>query len=377
MKNNIRLCILGLVLLLALPAPLLLADELTEAIEDAERIQQQQQQMEGQLQGLTVKADEMEKTITELSSQITQAERDLNVKEVAYTKALKDVDDVTLAVAQKQQAVEARQQTLRNRSRSSYESGTVTYLEVFFQASSISDFLTRLEYINRVIENDRDILNGVRTEKAELERQKQLLIEKAAEAERLKQEAEAARRYLATSRQAQQTALNENQRDQDELMEEIEQLEKDSKELEAKIRDLQRSNLNGVVGSITTWPTPGCTYITSPFSMRVHPLTGVYKQHTGTDIGAANKSKIVAAGTGTVILASWYGAYGNAVIIDHGNGLSTLYGHMSSFAVQEGNTVVAGQVIGYVGSTGYSTGPHLHFEVRVDGTPQDPMNYYR
>ena len=109
--------------------------------------------------------------------------------------------------------------------------------------------------------------------------------------------------------------------------------------------------------------------------MRVHPVTGVYKLHTGIDIPATTGTPIRAAESGQVITASYQGAYGNCVIIDHGNGYSTLYGHQSSIAVSVGDTVTRGQTIGYVGSTGYSTGPHLHFEIRVNGSPQDPLNY--
>jgi murein DD-endopeptidase MepM/ murein hydrolase activator NlpD len=372
-KKVIALC---LVLGLILPGAAA-AGELDEAIREAQEIYRQQDQVEGQIKNLTVKATEMEKMLQELNSKISQAEKDLSARESAYLSAVREVEDIRAAAEQKQKDLEARQEALRNRSRAAYEDGGVSYLSVVFQSASISDFLSRLEYMDRMIGNDQKILDDVRTQKAELETQKTALESKMAEAEKLKQEAAAAKSYLSASQAQQQSALQENQRDKDELMEQMEQLEKDSKELEAKIRDLQRQNMSGVVGSITTWPTPGYAYITSPFEIRKHPITGVVKQHTGVDIGAANRSKILAAGAGTVILASWYGAYGNAVIVDHGNGVSTLYGHMSSLGAQVGQTVVAGQIIGYVGSTGYSTGPHLHFEIRIDGTPTDPMPYFR
>jgi murein DD-endopeptidase MepM/ murein hydrolase activator NlpD len=367
----------ALLLGLILPGAAGASDELNETIREAQENYRQQTQIEGQLKNLTVKEQEMETKLRDLNSRITQATSDLAAKESAYLTATRAVDDIRTAVTQKQAELEARQEALRDRSRAAYEDGGVSYLAVVFQSASISDFLTRLEYMDRVIGNDQDLLDGVRTQKAELEAQKLTLETKMAEAEKLKQEAAAAKSYLDASRSQQQEALKENQQDQDQLMEQMDRLEKDSKELEAKIRELQRQNLSGVVGDITTWPTPGYTYITSPFAIRKHPITGVVKQHTGADIGAANRSKILAAGSGTVILSSWYGAYGNAVIIDHGNGVSTLYGHMSSINAKVDQTVVAGQVIGYVGSTGYSTGPHLHFEIRINGSPVDPMPYFR
>ena len=121
------------------------------------------------------------------------------------------------------------------------------------------------------------------------------------------------------------------------------------------------------------WPVSGP--VTSPFGWRIHPILGYKKFHTGIDIGVGYGTPIHAADSGTVIYATWMGGYGNVIIIDHGDGLSTLYAHQSSLAVGTGARVTRGQMIGYVGSTGFSTGPHLHFEVRVNGNPVDPMGY--
>ena len=121
------------------------------------------------------------------------------------------------------------------------------------------------------------------------------------------------------------------------------------------------------------WPVSGP--VTSPFGWRIHPILGYRKFHTGIDIGVGYGVPIHAADSGTVIYATWMGGYGNVIIIDHGNGLSTLYAHQSSLAVGTGAHVTRGQTVGYVGSTGFSTGPHLHFEVRVNGNPVDPMGY--
>jgi murein DD-endopeptidase MepM/ murein hydrolase activator NlpD len=121
------------------------------------------------------------------------------------------------------------------------------------------------------------------------------------------------------------------------------------------------------------WPVNGT--VTSGYGYRIHPILGKRILHTGIDIAAASGTSIWAADGGTVIYATWVSGYGNTVAIDHGGGISTLYAHQSSMAVSYGQKVKKGQVVGYVGSTGYSTGPHLHFEVRVNGTPVDPMGY--
>ena len=129
------------------------------------------------------------------------------------------------------------------------------------------------------------------------------------------------------------------------------------------------------IGGVMAWPVPGHTLITSPYSMRVHPITGVYKLHTGVDISAPIGADFIATADGVVTKANYNGAYGNMVMIDHGGGISTLYAHGSEILVQVGQVVKRGEPVLKVGSTGYSTGPHAHFEVRINGVPTNPMDY--
>ncbi|MBE3035267.1 MAG: M23 family metallopeptidase [Actinobacteria bacterium] len=135
------------------------------------------------------------------------------------------------------------------------------------------------------------------------------------------------------------------------------------------------SSGSGVGTGDMMWPVNGP--IMSPFGYRIHPILGYRKLHTGIDFGVGYGTPIHASDSGTVIYATWMSGYGNVIIIDHGRGISTLYAHQSSLAVGNGARVSRGQVVGYVGSTGFSTGPHLHFEVRVNGNPVDPMGYLR
>ncbi len=152
---------------------------------------------------------------------------------------------------------------------------------------------------------------------------------------------------------------------------EIAQLEADSIAIGEEIKRLARSD--GDNPGFLQWPVSGS--VSSGFGYRVHPISGSRKLHTGLDISAGSGTTIYAAGTGTVIWADWYGGYGRTVIVDHGGGLTTLYAHQSSINVSVGSSVNGTSVVGYVGSTGYSTGPHLHFETREWGSPVNPMNY--
>lgn len=363
-----------LTLLLVLVFPVT-ADDLNDAIRKQQEILNQQSRAEGQLKNLTTKAQQMEKQIQQLTKQVSVAETDLEKKENAYGKAQQDVVVIQGEVKEKEKELTGRQDALRKRVRSIYEDGQVSYLEVIFQSTDISDFISRIEYLGCLVENDQNILADIRTQKQQLDNKKEQLVAKMNEAAKLKEEAEAAKTFLASSKSKKEVALAENEKDQEEVLIQIEKLEKDSKALESKIRELQKNN-KGLNGSISVWPTPSCKYITSAYGYRSHPLTHKRSLHTGVDIGASYGAKITATGSGIVIYSGWYGAYGNAVIIDHGNGLSSLYGHMSSRAVAVNKEVVPGQVVGYVGSTGWSTGPHLHFEVRKDGVPVNPMTYF-
>ena len=154
------------------------------------------------------------------------------------------------------------------------------------------------------------------------------------------------------------------------------ELEENSRQLEAMIRKMQGGDDSEALGTgVYTWPTPGYTNITSAYGMRFHPILKTRKMHTGVDIGAPMSATIVAADSGKVIHAGWMGGYGQVLVVDHGNGISTLYAHQSAFLVSNGQTVNRGDPIGKVGSTGWSTGPHLHFEVRINGSYTDPMPY--
>ncbi len=372
--SRTKILIISVLLIFFLVLPVS-ADDLNEAIRKQQELMKQQGSAENQLKNLTTKAQQIDKQIQQLTKQITAAEIDLDNKEKAYIVCQQEVVMIQQEVDAKQEELEGRQDTLRKRVRSIYEEGQVSYLDVIFQSTDVSDFISRIEYLGCLVENDQKILDDIRVQKKNLDEKKEQLIAKKDEAERLKEQAEAARVYLDNSKAKKEVALAENKKDQEALLIQIEKLEKDSKELEAKIRELQKKN-KGIKGSVGVWPTPGYNYITSPYGYRVHPITRQNKLHTGVDIGAPYGAKIISAGAGIVIYSGWYGAYGNAVIIDHGNDLSTLYGHMSSRSVKTNQEILPGQTIGYVGSTGWSTGPHLHFEVRKDGVPTNPMAYY-
>lgn len=248
-----------------------------------------------------------------------------------------------------------------------------------------SDLVVGLAYADDVLGRGKDIINSYEILRREEERQRAaldadrarvaeriaILETRRAELERDRAEVEALRAEAEGDLRAAQDLLSSIQRDIRDWEEHKEGLEADAARLEAEIR--ARQSDGGTNPGVLAWPVAG--RVSSPFGYRIHPIFGTRRLHTGIDISAGYGTPIGAAGSGTVILASVWGGYGNAVVIDHGGGLTTVYAHQSKLAVSAGQRVERGQIIGYVGCTGYCTGAHLHFETREWGTPVDPMKY--
>lgn len=256
-----------------------------------------------------------------------------------------------------------------------------------FSQASVADAAAALAYSSAVFDQDTDVFTAFELLQREEERQRDQIVEKQAQTEaelrRLEEEKanleiqrDAAANALAVA-QAEaanvQELLDSIQRDIASAEEHKDGLEADAAALELEIARL--SSGEGTAPSGLSWPVNGA--VTSPFGYRVHPILGVRKLHTGIDITAASGAPIAASAAGTVILAQTYGGYGRAVVIDHGGGLTTLYAHQSQIAVSVGQIVGRGALVGYVGCSGSCTGPHLHYEVREDGVPVDPLSYLR
>ncbi|NMA68707.1 MAG: peptidoglycan DD-metalloendopeptidase family protein [Desulfitobacterium sp.] len=353
------------------------AGELEDVLKEQKNIEKKEQEARKNLKNLTNREEQLKNQIQTLASQIAVAEKDLQAKEVAYSQSEELVAQSEKELQEREEELAHRQEVLRKRVREIYQVGQISYLEILLEAESLSDFITRLEYFNRLVENDQKLLSQISEERERVEEQTRILQEKRDEAAQRRKEAQEAKALLDQKRREHQLALNDNKKAQEDIFEQIAQLEKDAKAIAEKIRQLTAKSSGVVHGTISTYPIPGYYTITSPYGWRTHPITKKRSLHTGTDFSAPTGARVVAAGNGVVILSNWYGAYGNTVIIDHGGGYSTLYAHNSKLGVKVGDKVNAGDVISYVGSTGWSTGPHLHFEVRVNGEPTDPMQFFK
>ena len=290
-------------------------------------------------------------------------------------------------------AEEHQSELYRTRMRAMEENGELGYLSVLFQSASFSDLLSNITMIQEVMEYDdqleedliaaREHVEEVKAEyEATQERQREKKAELLEEKEKLEADIEAAYLLLSdveSNLAAVQAAFEEGEAQMDSLSNEITAMLQEIAAQEQAAQEAAGGNPQGPAsangsGSFT-WPLPGYA-ASDTYGPRLHPILGYVRNHAGEDIGAPSGTPILAADSGTVVTNTYNaGGYGNYVVINHGNGYATLYGHMSSSAVTLGQTVAKGQVIGYVGSTGLSTGPHLHFEVRYNGALTDPLSY--
>jgi len=323
-------------------------------------------------------------------NRLSAAQQDARRAKVAYSAVKEQLSDTRakLRSARKELAactarLDKHDKALCARVKVMYEVGEPSYLEVLLDAATFSDFVERADYMQRVAEQDTNLLVKFTKDKRQAEALRGQLEE--AESQERREAAELARMKAEEERQAAaaERLLRKANSERLAAEQQLAELEKASKEIEQMLSQLQRGrgSYAGLrySGRWTGWgsaPIRGGYRVSSGFGYRIHPISGRRSFHDGVDLACSAGTPIHAAASGRVVHAGWYGAYGIAVIVDHGSGWSTLYGHCTSTAVGSGQTVPAGQVIGYVGTTGYSTGPHLHYSVRYYGSPRSPGGAY-
>ena len=315
--------------------------------------------------------------LRQIQSELDVALNELHAIEMQQSQVNAQIQQTEVELTAAQKRLDERERILNKRLRDVYMHGKLNYLEVILGAKNFTDFANRLEFLKRIVSADLNLITEIRAERELILQKKQQLEVQRQQLAKLQAEAEAKKTVVENKKQDQLIVLARLQDEKALAEASYAELQATSQDIEARIRARQQQGASAgqvVHGSgVFIWPTSGP--ITSPFGYRIHPIFGTQIYHSGIDIGVDTGTPIMAADSGVVVEADWLGGYGYAVVIDHGNGLSTLYGHNSELAVSPGHSVQQGQVIAYAGSTGYSTGPHCHFEVRVDGSPVDPMGY--
>lgn len=384
--GTLTLCLAAVMLAIPRTAESVSASKLTDSkVQSFEaQIDKLNREMENLKTNLSNAKSAIDKTIAEKA--VLDAEMNILIQKIDVTNQLitelaGSIEQKNAEIISKEQAYAEKYALFKERLRVTHEDGQASYLEMLFGADSLSDFLARVDRIGAMLEYDNMIMNSLKTEKADLESARenyqfqknaqedylaQLKVDEAA----LEAKKEQSASYLNTlkAQQANYEAV---------LAKKMEDEEKLQDELQAYLKELEARQNNKFVGGQFLWPLPlTYTRVSSEYGRRISPITGKYEGHNGLDIPAAYGTDIYAANSGTVTISTTHWSYGNYIMIDHGGGYATLYAHCSKLLVNKGDKVTKGQVIAKVGSTGYSTGNHLHFSMYENSTLTDPRKWF-
>jgi murein DD-endopeptidase MepM/ murein hydrolase activator NlpD len=317
--------------------------------------------------------EEISASLNRINSNLGSTEHRIEVIKEQLANAQSDLEKIKIEIG-------GREGVLDQRLIAIYKYGYQSSLEILFNSQNFAEFINRFEMISGFVKGDLRILQTLQLQQDFIAKKREEITQKKDELEiqknayaRLQIQNKQQQNRQLTAIQTKQQELSLLQNDRKALEDALDELEQTSKELEAQIRNYQ--NQNQIALGTRKYIRPVRGNITSYFGYRYHPILRKRKYHSGIDISLPYGSPILAADSGVIVFAGRNGGYGKMIIIDHGSGISTVYGHCSLLQVDQGQTVTKGQAIAQVGSTGLSTGPHLHFEVRKNGVPEDPLSY--
>ncbi len=383
------------------------ANEIDEKKNSLKEAEEQQREVESQLQSKQLEDAEILQKIEALEMDIIETENEITRLETQISETVEKIEKTQVDLEEAEETIGEKNDTLESRLDTMYRRGNIGYIEVLLGSGDFTELLTNIDMIRMIANQDVELIEELEEQRSLIASKKKLLEDQEAKLVNYQQDAKSEKEQLQVSRGTQITLRREVQSTISEIETNLDQMEQESQNLEAEIQRLQKEEQARIeaerkrkeearraeeraakeqasqeqasqeqTGS-TRWPVPGHTRISSPYGNRTHPVLGGTRFHSGIDIPAPTGTPIIAAASGTVIMSQYSGSYGNVVIVDHGNGVSTLYAHNSRNQVSVGQRVQAGQTIALIGSTGMSTGPHLHFEVRKNGSTTNPMNWLR
>ena len=335
-------------------------DEIKEQIKEVDRDR------------LVVKRDirSVDRSLTRVSSQLEETDSQLEESVDRRNELASELQAASNQLLDRKHKVEERLRRM-------YRQSEHSVLTVLAGAQSVGDLGSRRTLLERIAKRDRELFEGLKRIKSEIEQKKKEQEDVIGEISRLKSQQESRQGELEQFQGEKRQVLRGLERQKRDLERAYAAFDRQSRELEAQIADYQ-NRLTGTGEELMFGGhmiVPAIGPYTSSFGMRYHPILKRRRPHNGVDIGAKNRSPIIAAASGIIISAGWISGYGNTVVIDHGAGVSSLYGHCSVLSVRAGQRVTMGDRIARVGSTGLATGPHLHFEVRLNGKPVNPRRY--
>ena len=374
MHRSVRPAVLVLLAAALLGEPSYGAASLTKLKRELSDTARHISRIQAQLRPLKKKQINAQKNLAVAKNRLATTQRTLRDVHSQLQDTRSRLQATRAALEKTRKRLKQRNDLLASRLVDNYKHGSVNYMSVLLGAADFADLLNRGHIVKKVMQNDVALLDDVKQDEQQIAEYTAVLEQQVYRRAALEQR----QRVLTHAAYAQaldyRHALTQIERERAELERILAAENAASAQLSAMLRKFQRSS--GGARATEVWRggliRPVSGRITSPFGMRFHPILHAYRKHTGTDIAAPTGTPIKAAAGGVVILAGWYGAYGNTVVLDHGGGLATIYGHCSGLSVSYGQKVKQGQTIARVGSTGLSTGPHVHFEVQRHGVPVPP-----
>lgn len=340
-----------------------LEDKIDSAQDQKQEVKTQISDTLKQVEELSVSIEENEDKLSDINSQLAK----LN-KEVKETK--KELEET-------QEKYNKQEEALKEKMIFTYEMEKTTYLDVLLNSKGILDFISNYYLISEILQNDNDLLESIEEQKNKIENDKKKLEDKQKEVKTQKAEQEKINVVLSNQKTQKQNKVSQLSEKEKQLSADIDKYKAEVKKIEAQLKETaNNASSSGKVytGGKFLWPCPNYSYISSPYGYRNCPFHGK-ELHSGIDMAAPYGSAILAAADGQVIQAGYVSSYGNMVMVYHGSGLTTMYAHCSSLLVSVGQTVKKGDKIAKVGSTGDSTGNHLHFSVKVNGSYTSPNSY--
>lgn len=360
---------------------LLSAGAFSEVVDEQTKLKEIQEKLEASRRKLLETKKKEGQALSQLAvtkKKLTQTEQDLNRLNRRISVNQEQIFKLASDLKVTHENLNSKAAAFRSRIKEVYKNSSVNYLELLFSSSNMSDFINRAYFFGKIVALDASLISGIARDYDKIQVDKKDLTRNTNEIKELAGEVEENKKVISAKAEEVKELYNELKGRREQYEKQVAELEKSSQELEReivkKIAERRRQNvtISGNTGALD-WPLRG--RLTSYYGYRRHPYWGGRSMHTGLDIAAPYGEAIRAADGGEVIFSGWWDGYGKAIVIDHGKDISTVYAHMSRLYLQAGNQVKKGQIIGLVGSTGYSTGPHLHFEVRIKGKPKNPLSF--
>ena len=377
MKRKILNIALSTICAITLSTNLVYAVTKSEATASKNEAEEKKTQAQSELNSINSEKTSTESEIDTLNNEIDKVQEEIDQYQVQLDNLNNEISNKQIEIDEKTDEIAKKEELLKKRLVTMYKTGNSSYLDVLLGSSNYIDMLSNYDAVKQIADADTELINTITTQKEEIESNKKELETQKQEVDTVKTQKQAKNDVLESKKSEKKEAVSKLSADAQAKQKEIDEYTAQIRQAAAKKKSSSSSSAKVYTGGTFKWPCPGYSRISDYYGYRLHPIYKKQILHKGIDMAASSGTPILAAADGTVIFAStgWNGGYGNCIEIDHGGGLVTLYGHCKFLSVSTGQKVKKGQQIAGVGTTGSSTGNHLHFGVILNGSYVNPASY--